>query len=141
MVTGGLLYLLDTNIVTYVVTGRSERAREQYSSAKAAGRISISAITEAELRYGLAKKPEATRLRAYVTEFLARTDHHSWDTQAAMAYSELRAKTERAGMAFGELDLLIAAHASALNATLVTHDVVLQRLSDFVDVADWATDV
>lgn len=137
----GPLHLLDTNIVTYIVAGRSEESRIRYNQAKRYGRIGVSAITEAELRYGLEKKPQATTLRAYVTEFLGRTERFAWDTAAAHTYSELRARTEQAGLAFGELDLLIAAHAAALGATLVTHDSVLLRLANVLSVTDWATDV
>ncbi len=141
MVSPGPLHLLDTNIVTYIVAGRSEQSRARYSQAKRHGRIGVSAITEAELRYGLVKKPQATRLQVYVTEFLGRTERFAWDTAAAHTYSELRVRTEQAGLTFGELDLLIAAHASTLGATLVTHDTVLLRLANFVSVIDWAIDV
>ena len=112
-----------------------------YQQAEREGRIAVSAITEAELRYGLEKKPEATKLRAYVMEFLQRTECLPWDTAAAKVFSTLRAKTEALGLAFGAIDLLIAAHASALDATLVTHDRVLHRAAAFLPVIDWATDV
>ena len=92
------------------------------------------------MRYGFAKRPGATRLYRHVNEFLGRTESIPWDSKAAQAFGDLRAKTEVLGLTFGALDLLIAAHASALNATLVTHDYVLQRLKDFVSIEDWATD-
>lgn len=135
------LYLLDTNIVTYVVTGRSNEARRHYNDATQHGSIGVSAITEAELRYGLQKKPGATRLQSYVSEFLARTQSFAWDASAARSFSVLRTQTEALGLSFGGFDLLIAAHAHALGAILVTHDRVLLKAADFLSVADWATDV
>ncbi len=60
-----MLYQLDTNTVSFLVNGRSPAVRMHYVEAENQGaRIAISAITEAELRFGLAKRPEATRLRA-----------------------------------------------------------------------------
>ena len=134
-------YLLDTNMVTFMVTGRSEAAREHYTSIEQQARFGISCISEGEMRYGFAKKPGATRVYRYVNEFLGRTESIPWDSKAAQVFGDLRAKTEALGLTFGALDLLIAAHASALNATLVTHDTVLKRLSDFVSIEDWATDL
>ena len=134
-------YLLDTNMVTFVVTGHSEAARLHYTRIEQQARFGISSISEAEMRYGFAKKPGAIRLYRHVNEFLERTESIPWDSKAAQVFGDLRAKTEAIGLTFGALDLLIAAHASALNATLVTHDHVLKRLRDFVIIEDWATDL
>ncbi len=141
MVSKTPFYLLDTNTISYIVTGRSPEARMRYRHAEREEKIGVSAITEAEITYGLQKKPEAVRLHARMAEFLDRIKSYPWDSQAAQASGLLRVRTEAVGLTFGALDLLIAAHASALGATLVTHDRVLHKAADFVLIADWATDL
>jgi tRNA(fMet)-specific endonuclease VapC len=77
------LYLLDTNTVAYMVSGRSQAARIAMSEQIGHSVIAISAITEAEVLYGLAKKPEATRLRAAVEALFATVRILPWDSGAA----------------------------------------------------------
>ncbi|MGI4756674.1 MAG: PIN domain-containing protein [Janthinobacterium lividum] len=138
---GTKLFLLDTNIITYIVNGKSAAARKSYLTGEHVQRFAISAIVEAEIRFGLAKSRKATEAQTFMTEFLERTESVPWDTAAAKAYGFLRAETESQGIAFGALDLQIAAHAISLGATLVTHDRALQRAAPFCQVVDWATDV
>ena len=72
---GTTLYLLDTNTVADIVSGRSKAARQTMSQLIDHSPIGISVITEAELLYGLARKPEAIRLRAGIEALLsARAD-------------------------------------------------------------------
>ena len=135
------LYLLDTNTVSFVVPGRSQAARARYAEAEVNGRIAISTITEAEIRFGIAKKPRDRQAGEYMEEFLARTDRLAWDSPAAAAYGILRARISALGMTLGALDGLLAAHAIALGATLVTHDRGLHQADTFLSVVDWATDL
>jgi tRNA(fMet)-specific endonuclease VapC len=70
----------------------------------------------------------------------------AWDHDAAVAYGGLRAALERAGTPLGALDTLIAAHALAAGAVLVTHDAAFHRLRTLamkpgLQVVDWATDL
>lgn len=58
-----LTYLLDTNTFSHIATGRSPKARRMFEAVDPADTVAISTITEAEIYYGLAKKPEATRWR------------------------------------------------------------------------------
>ncbi len=98
--------------------------------------VGISVVTEAELRFGVARKPEAVRLKLAVEEFLLRVEVHPWDSQAAQHYAQLRASLERAGKPMGNLDMMIAAQALATEAALVTHDRVFRRVKG-LKVDDW----
>lgn len=128
-------YLLDTNTASYVIKGNFPRVRQRLSRLSMS-EVGISAVTEAELRFGAERLPEATRLRAAITEFLARIEVLAWDSQAAEQYAQARAALERSGTPMGNLDMMIAAHALAIEATLVTHDRVFRRLKG-LKTEDW----
>lgn len=58
-------------------------------------------------------------------------------SDAATACAKLRATLEARGESIGNMDMLIAAHAASLDATLVTNDAALLRLAPLVETADW----
>lgn len=72
--------------------------------------------------YGLARRPEATRLRQAVGELLRRLDILDWNRACTQCYGSLRATLESCGKPLAPLDLLIAAHALVSDAILVTND-------------------
>ena len=129
-------YLLDTNMASYVIKGNIPRVRERLLRVPMA-EVGISALTEAELRFGVAKKPEAARLKVAVEEFLVRVEVLPWDSAAAKQYVLLRAVLEEEGQPMGNLDMMIAAQALASEAALVTHDRVFGRVKGLKSV-DWA---
>jgi len=130
-----ILYLLDTNTVSYHVAGNPPQVRSKFESAPA-GSTAVSAITEAELRYGVARNPAALRRRASVEFFLSSALVLPWDSVAARIYGQLRADQERKGRPLSVEDLMIAAHALALGLTLVTHDQVFAFV-DGLRTEDW----
>lgn len=134
-------YLLDTNTVSHIVRGRSPAARARLASLGANERANISSITEAEIRYGLAKLPHAVALTYAVEAFLLKVQVLAWDRDEAAAYGPLRAKLEAAGTPLGNLDMLIAAQAIACGATLVTSDKAFKRVLGLRLVENWAGDV
>ena len=135
----GSTFLLDTNTVAYILNGRSKTGRRHLAEIGENDRVAISAITEAEICYGLARKPEATRWRDAVEEFLAAVEILPWDSAAARSYGEIRAAMQSQGKALSAMDLLIAAHANATGATLVTSDKAFRSAK--VKCVDWATDL
>lgn len=135
------LYMLDTNMVSYVVKGRSPAARARLLALKDDEVAAVSAITEAEIRYGLAKRPEATALKALMEGFLASIQVLPWDRDEADAYGRVRAKLEKNGISLGSMDMMIAAHASASGAVLVTNDKAFSQVEDLHATVDWATDL
>jgi len=128
-------YLLDTNIASYVIKGKIPRVRERLLKVPMA-EVGISVITEAELRFGIARMPDAARLRIVVEEFLVRVEILAWDSAAAKRYAEVRSTLESSGTPMANLDMMIAAHALAAGVTLVTHDRVFQRVK-YLKIEDW----
>ena len=127
-------YLLDTNAASAIL-----RQHEPVCSRAASVPISalaISSVTAAELHYGLAKRPQATALAKLVREFLRYADILPWSDAIALHYGTLRAALEAKGISIAPLDLMIAAHALAIDATLVTSDQALSMI-DILTVEDW----
>ena len=128
-------YLLDTDIASYAITGRFPKVRERLLQIPF-DEVGISVVTEAELRFGLARNPVDSRLNFGVEEFLNHTIVVPWDSSAAKTYATLRADLERAGKLIGAMDLMIAAQALALDTTLVTHDRGFRKIQN-LKIVDW----
>ena len=129
-------FMLDTNAVSYALRGTETHLNEKLKSV-AMSQLCISAVTEAELLYGLAKCGNPTELERLVHEFLIRVEVLPWDSTAASAYAVLRNKLEGAGLSLGNLDLLIAAHSLSVGAILVTHDQAFFKAEQFLHLVDW----
>lgn len=127
-------YMLDTNTVSHLIKAHPTVA--QHVIAHPMGSIFISAITEGELLFGLAKRPEAKRLHLLVREFLRRVDVLPWQSDIAECYGKLRADLEQQGKILAPLDLLIAAHALGTGAVLVTNDRAFGQVTDLI-IEDW----
>lgn len=129
-------YLLDTNIASHVIRGdRLEISRRLASLPME--EIAISAVTEGELLYGLAKRNYPTILTERVKQFLLRVDVLAWDRDVTRAYADLRSSCEAKGVSLGSLDMMIAAHAVAVSAVLVTKDKAFSRVSDPLKMENW----
>lgn len=128
-------YLLDTNISSYVIKGKVPYVRENLRRIPMP-EVGISAVTEAELRFGVARKPGASQLQIAVEEFLVHVEILPWDSFAARQYATLRSSLEASGTPMGNLDMMIAAQALAAEATLVTHDRVFHRVKG-LKLEDW----
>ena len=127
--------MLDTNTVSHAIKGSSALVRARLLAAPR-NAVCISAITEGELRFGLAWRPEAVRLAAGVEAFFLRVSILPWDSLVAVRYGPLRAALKGAGKPLGHLDTLIAAHALAADAVLVTHDLAFRRVPGLT-IEDW----
>ena len=136
-----MIYLLDTNMVSYIVKGRSLAASDKLVSLPSDDVAAVSAITVAEIRYGLAKKPEATALRSLMDSFLASIQVLPWRTNEAEIYGTVRAKLEKKGITLGNMDMMIAAHAVVARAALVTNDKAFSQVDELSDLLNWATDL
>lgn len=115
-------YLLDTNIVSLIVRGKSPRAAEVMAT-KRRSHVAVSVITEMELRFGLEKHPAAARIKPVVDGFLGAVRVLPLPPEIAVVYGRLRWALERAGRPIGPLDTIIAAHSMALGAILVTNNI------------------
>jgi tRNA(fMet)-specific endonuclease VapC len=128
-------YLLDTNIASYIIKGNVPAVRRRLLR-HPIQEIAISSVTEGELRFGVARRPDATRLREVVDEFLRAVTVLPWDSDAARRYGDLRAMLELQGQPMGNLDIMIGAHALAVGLVLVTHDRAFGRVKG-LKVQDW----
>lgn len=129
-------FLLDTNIASCVIKGNSPSV-DRHLTKVAMAELAISAVTEGELRFGAARLPHAARLHSLIEDFFLRVAILSWDSDAPQQYGRLRATLEREGQPMGNLDVMIAAHALALDATLVTNDHAFARVKK-LKVVDWS---
>jgi len=127
--------LLDTNTVSYYIAGNPPTVRDRLHRVGFQF-TAVSTITEAELRYGVARNPNAARRRASVESFLRNASIQPWDSAAARAYGLLRAEQERKGKPLSTEDLMIAAHALSLGLTLVTNDSAFSFV-DGLKIEDW----
>ncbi len=131
------LYMLDTNTVSYIIKAQFSKISERLRQVNIFS-VCISAITEAELLTGLAKKPEATQLHKIVHEFLIRVDVLPWDSQTAKIYADFRSTCEKSGKSLGNMDMLIASHSIAVGATLISNDKAFYHVSHLLDLEDWS---
>lgn len=115
-------YMLDTDMIVYIRNSRPEavlKKFEQYDPQD----ICISAITLAELEYGVFNSSDPLRNRLGLWKFLSQIQVLPFDGKAAMEYGEIRSELKRKGQLIGANDLLIAAHARASELILVTNNV------------------
>ena len=127
-------YMLDTNTVSHLIKEHPAVARRVVAAPMAF--LCISAITEGELLFGLAKRPDAKRLHLAVRELLRRVDVLPWGSAIAERYGTVRADMQRQGKILAPLDLLIATHALDVGAVLVTNDRAFGQVAD-LHIEDW----
>ncbi len=128
-------YMLDINAVSVVLRGHD--GIDAKLSALEGDDWCISAVTRAELRYGLARKPEAKQLARLVSGFLELVTTAPWDADAADAHGKLRAALRKAGTPIGDFDEMIAAHALSLGCALVTDNVQHFKRVKGLKVENW----
>ena len=129
-------YMLDTNTASYIIRGEPKEIREHLLHVPMVN-VCISTITEAELRHGVKKKPDAKRLAIAVNEFLLTIEIIQWDSRAAKAYAELRTLCENEGKPLGNMDMLIASHSKAEDTVLITNDKAFYNIEHLLMLEDW----
>lgn len=114
-------YMLDTNVISHIMQGRDASLLARLTQVPV-GQVVMSSVTLAELEYGLQRRGRPTRLAQALTQVLLRLDVLPWDEQAATRYGELCATLEAQGISLSDFDMMIAAHAVAVDVTLVSRD-------------------
>jgi tRNA(fMet)-specific endonuclease VapC len=127
--------LLDTD-VCIAILNRDDRVRDKLLR-HAPSQVRMSAITLAELRFGVAKSANAKRSLANLRTLLAKIAVVPFDEAATERYGSLRAMLEQRGSTIGPLDTLIAAHALSLGWRLATHNTRAFRRVPGLKVEDW----
>lgn len=131
-----MIFLLDTDTLIFMARGLKRSARrsrrkqalrlvEQCRAAQDVGdSIAVSAITVSELEFGAQHSGEYESEAAAVHKLLVPFDVYDYDAiMCPSQYGRIRQALETSGAAIGAMDLLIAAHALAVSATLVTNNV------------------
>jgi tRNA(fMet)-specific endonuclease VapC len=113
--------MLDTDITSYLIKGNNP-ALETHLKSMLPSSICLSAVTRAELIYGLKGLPRSHRLQVDVPHFLNVVRVICWDAKAADYYAEIRHHLKKTGQPIGELDMMIAAHSLSAGAVLVTNN-------------------
>lgn len=113
-------YMLDTNIVIYVIKSRPVEVLDRFNANT--GRMVISSVTLAELLHGVEKSAAPERNLRTVEDFVSRLAVLDYDIRAAAHYGSIRADLERKGTPIGVNDLHIAGHARSAGLILVTNN-------------------
>ena len=116
-----LKFLLDTNIVIYVIKRRPIEVMGVFNDN--AGRMAVSAITLSELFHGAEKSAKVAQNLAAVEEFASLLEVLPYSAKASQHYGAIRSALEKAGRPIGVNDLHIAAHARSEGLTLVTNNL------------------
>lgn len=133
-----MLHMLDTDTASYLIKGRSPVIEAKLTELLPS-RVCISVMTRAELHYGLKRLPVEHRLHVAVRQFLKVVRVLPWDADSADWYADIRHQLISRGQPIGELDMMIAAHALAVGAVLVTNNHRhYERIHAPLLLANWA---
>ena len=116
-----LKYLLDTNIIIYVIKRRPLEVLAMFN--QHAGRMAMSVVTLAELYHGAEKSERVAQNLAVIEDFTSRLEVLPYVASAAQHYGGIRSSLEKAGQSIGVNDLHIAAHARSQGLVVVTNNL------------------
>lgn len=133
------MYLLDTNACIYLVNQRPgfDRILRRMHGLEY-GQVAISSITTAELHFGVAAGAQVAKNRIKLERFLAAFEVAAFDHAAARHFGAVRAHLKKLGTPIGPLDTLIAGHALALKAAIVTNNLGEFSRVPGLAVEDWS---
>jgi len=129
-------WMLDTNTCIALIKGTPEAALKALRG-RSIGQVGLSSITLAEMQFGVARSQRSREAAAALAEFLLPLEIASFDDDAALHYGRVRAELASSGQTIGPLDTLIAGHALALDAILVTHNMRECERVEGLRVEDW----
>ena len=130
------IYLLDTDTCAFILRKSSPVLLERIQLVPLQQQ-SMSVITLAELLYGVQVSSKKKMNREGVDALVRHVNILDWTNEAAEHYAEIRADLKKKGQIIGSNDLLIAAHARSLGATIVTNNVKDFRRVKGLQVENW----
>ena len=129
-------YMLDTNICIYIIKKQSATVLKHLQTKMNDG-ISISAITLAELEYGIAMSERKEKNSVALTQFLAFITILPFEEEAATEYGLIRSDLRKKGTPIGPMDELIAAHAKSKNLILATNNTREFERVEGLTIENW----
>lgn len=132
-----LRYLLDTNIVIYVLKRRPIEVLSIFNAN--ATRMAISSITLAELLHGAEKSSRVSENLSAIEDFCSRLEVLPYDAKAAQHYGAIRAALEKQGLPIGVNDLHIAGHARSAGLVLVTNNMSEFSRVPALEIENWVS--
>jgi tRNA(fMet)-specific endonuclease VapC len=130
-----LRYLLDTNIVIYVLKRRPVEVLSTFNAN--ASRMAMSSITLAELLHGAEKSSRVSDNLAVIEDFCSRIEVLPYGPKAAQHYGAIRAALEKLGQSIGVNDMHIAAHARSEGLVLVANNTGEFARVPALEVENW----
>lgn len=131
------MYLLDSNICIYIINGRPKKVVQKIKECNPP-EIKLSAISIAELEYGVSKSENRERNRQALLNFASAFDIVDFNDDDAEIYGMIRADLEKKGQVIGPYDMQIAAQAISRNIILVTNNVKEFRRVKTLKIENWA---
>jgi tRNA(fMet)-specific endonuclease VapC len=147
-----MIYLLDTDTLIFMIRGLKAKQRHRTQRERAeklvdrcrheesdGHEVGVSAITVSELEYGARNSADYGAEIAAVQKILLPFQLYDYDAVTSSPhYGRIRHKLEQQGETIGAMDLLIAAQALGLNATLVTNNLAHFRRISGLKVVNWS---
>ena len=134
-----MIYMLDTDIMIYLINrkpGYENIARKM--SGHSPGELRLSVITLAELEYGIENSQYKSKNQAALEDLLIFFEIEDFPRAATKDYAQIKYALKKKGKPIGPYDLLIAAHARYLNATIVTHNLSEFSAVPGLSTKDWS---
>ncbi len=131
-----MLYMLDTNICSYIIRNNPRGVYEKLKEIEKKHTVALSSIVVSELFYG-ARKKDSPKLRKVVALFVESFVIYDYGKISASHYADVRSKLEKKGQIIGANDLFICAHTLSKNAILVTNNTKEFERVDGLVLENW----
>jgi tRNA(fMet)-specific endonuclease VapC len=131
------LYMLDTDICSYVMRRSSQTLIERLAAVAVAD-VCMSVVTKAELLFGVRVSPHPAKDDGALRGLLTYVEVLNFPEIAAEHYADIRAALKRRGELIGANDLFIAAHARSLGLTLITNNTQEFSRAEGLALENWA---
>jgi len=133
-----MLYMLDTNMCSYIIRDNPKGIFQKLKEVEKKHTIALSSIVVSELLYGASKKG-STKLIKVVNMFVEQFTIYDYNKASAKVYANIRTTLEKKDQVIGVHDMLIAAHALSLDATIVTNNTKEFERVDGLVIENWVS--
>ena len=132
-----MLYMLDTNICSYIIRNKPQSIKSKLQEIEENHTVALSSIVVSELLYGATKK-DSPKLMRIVSAFIDNFIIYDYSKVSAQSYANIRTDLEKKGNTIGANDLLIASHSLSLGAILITNNTREFERVEKLSLEDWS---